>query len=237
MKARLDHLEALFKQLKEATAPKAQRLFQRLRSNVEVQNLLENLDDDAGEDVEVDDEDPTPPIAQQKQILSDLAAEKPTVSSDERQQVTTPPTSGPVRLSTSQIIEPTQHLTLSIDIPNATITQAAIDNFFNCAGNLLHVFSREQAKQFHQHVFESRNRDAHWRASVCCLCALAAIGKAYDQSPNASGSSRRYYEISKSLFEDLIEVRSLDGTKVCSLLALFNIFDKATLAIIHVGMS
>ena len=29
----------------------------------------------------------------------------------------------------------------------------------------------------------------------------------------------------------------MDGIKVCTLLALFNIFDKATLAIIHVGMS
>jgi hypothetical protein len=112
-----------------------------------------------------------------------------------------------------------------------------VDNFFICAGTLLHVFSREQAQKFHQEVFEGQVQDASWRGSLCCLCAIAAIGKAYDNTSSASGSSKLYYDVSKSLFEDLIEVRSLDGIKVCTLLALFNIFDKATLAIIHVGMS
>lgn len=218
MRARLDSLENLFKQLKQATAPKAQRIFERLKSNVDVQRLLEDLDIEAGDDDETE----------------------PATTSDTRGALTTQTggnasSVGPVSLRDAPVSEKLVPITWQIEIPDAKATREAVDNFFDCAGQLLHVFTRKQAAGFQEEVFNGSPRTPSWKASACCLCAIAAIGKVYNGTIPSSGSAHVYYNVSKSLFEDLIEIRSLDAMKVCTLLALYNIFDKATLALVHIG--
>jgi hypothetical protein len=234
MRARLDALEALFKQLRLATTPKAQRLFNKLRVNTDVQLLLDSLDKDGGHDNE--DEDIPPAIQEQEHPTAELAARLPDHPSRRNFSNVEQAHSGPVTLRDAVPKEQMERLSWNIEVPAAPATRAAVDNFFGCAGTLLHVFTREQAESFHDEAFSGTSQTPSWKASVCCLCAIAAIGKVYHHDPDASGGAKRYYDVAKGLFEDLVEIRSLDAIKVCTLLALFNIFDKATLAVVHVGM-
>ena len=239
MKARLDSLEALFKQLKEADTSKAQRLFDRLRSSDEIQSLVQEIEEDAGDGQECElPNSATSAVLTGESMTGDIAP----ASHDEdcRSSADAPPNEPRIQavaLRSDEITDTSLTWGLNFDIPSPEITEAAVERFFACAGTLLHVYSRDDARELHKHVFSDVARTADWRASLCCLCAIASIGKSYDHSPDSSGISRRYYDIVKSLFEDLIEVRSLDGIKVCTLLALYNIFDKATLALIHIGES
>src|SRR5690348_6122384 len=74
MRARLDSLEELFKQLKDAPAPKAQRMFKRLRTNIEIQTLLEDLDDHSGGSDEGSDAGVIEPdLRRDEEVLSELA--------------------------------------------------------------------------------------------------------------------------------------------------------------------
>jgi hypothetical protein len=164
MKGRLDSLEALFKHLRQATAPKAQKLFEKLRSNVAIQSLLQGLDGETGVDDEIDTGRESRSVDNQKQVLAQLADKSGKLplddSPEERQHL--PP---PIPLGDGgQVVEPTENFGPYIKIPSASVTQAAVENFFNCAGSLLHVFSRDEAKILHEEVFGGRSQEIKWRA-------------------------------------------------------------------------
>lgn len=123
MRARLHSLEELFRRLKEATTPKAQRLFQRLRTNDEVQTLLHPLDENAcsdGENAGADKNVPT--VQEQERLLADIARGKgsylymPLVPLE-------PSQAGPVALRDGDITELTTRFAINIEVPSAEVTK------------------------------------------------------------------------------------------------------------------
>ncbi|CRK11388.1 hypothetical protein BN1708_010135 [Verticillium longisporum] len=129
---------------------------------------------------------------------------------------------------------------ISLVIPSASITQAAVDSFFSSSGKLFHVFSREQVLGYYKDVFGSDGCPIpSQKTAVCCLAAVAAVGVQYNAGDFDVGIDGVFYDVARHFFGNFIEEQPLDAIKVCALLAMYNIMNKTTasLAYIEVGLS
>ncbi|KAH6874296.1 hypothetical protein B0T10DRAFT_521993 [Thelonectria olida] len=129
---------------------------------------------------------------------------------------------------------------ISLVVPSASTTQAAVDSFFSSSGQLFHVFSREQVSGYYEDVFGSDGCPIQsQKTAICCLAAVAAIGVQYNADDFEVGIDGVFYDVTRHFFENLMEEQPLDAIKACTLLAMYNIMNKATvsLAYIEVGLS
>ena len=136
---------------------------------------------------------------------------------------------------TVEIQERTQNSTIQaiLTIPEFEVIQEAIEGFFICSGKLFHVFSREQVAQHYENMVSGSGVDQ--KAGICCVTAVAAVGAQYSASTLSRSIEQSLYNIARHYVETVIEAFPLDAIKVCTLLAMFNIMNKATISLTYVG--
>ncbi|PHH92775.1 hypothetical protein CDD83_5181 [Cordyceps sp. RAO-2017] len=124
-------------------------------------------------------------------------------------------------------------------MPDSSTTLKALDGFFSCSGKLFHVFRRQQAMAHYGNVFEaaaapSEVADDALKASTCCVCAVAAVGCQYAATLFERSVEKSFYDLARYHFEVMVEMYPLDAVKVCTLLTMYNIMNKATVALAYV---
>lgn len=121
-------------------------------------------------------------------------------------------------------------------LPSVSVTQQAVDGFFRCDGLLFHVFSRPQVDHFVDSVHASAGENEQSReADICCLMAIAGTGSLYADTIEADAYADKFYSIAKLKFDAVLEMRPLDGIKVCALFCLYNILDKTVASVAYAG--
>lgn len=122
-------------------------------------------------------------------------------------------------------------------IPSAQLTRAAIQSFFSSAGKLFHVFSPEQVDVFYKSVFglglDGRPNESQ-KVAICCLAVVAAIGVQYNVGDFDKDVDQIFYDVARHYFVDVMEDRPLEAMKICAMLAMYNIMDKATVALAYI---
>lgn len=125
-------------------------------------------------------------------------------------------------------------------LPSAKSVWDGVQSFFGSSGKLFHVFSQVQAEEYYKTVFGFGGRpNEKQKKAICCLCIIAAIGVQYNPNDFEKGADDLLYNVARRFFTDVMEESPLEAIKVCTLLAMFNVMNKATaaLAYIEVGLS
>ncbi|KAK4246717.1 hypothetical protein C7999DRAFT_41873 [Corynascus novoguineensis] len=133
-------------------------------------------------------------------------------------------------------------LHLDLPLPGAKTTWAGVQSFFGSTGKLFHVYSEQQMEAYHTAVFGVDGKpDTSRRLELCSLYALAAVGILYNAGTFQKGLEKIFHDVSRRFFSEVMEERPLDTIKVCTLYAMYNVLDKATVALAYVevglGMS
>jgi hypothetical protein len=253
MKSRLAQLEKLFGTLQSRSPEKAERLLQQIRSADDLASVLNG--EEGG-----DSDSPAPTLSNVSAAddatsvsLSFSTVANSTCSSsvlsrhtgDSRHVSNADSRSGPCSStspvssrgsSTRMQIADTAAFLVSLVMPNAAVTQRAVDSFFTSAGKLFHVFSKEQVDRSLEDVFGPKRMTAgNQRSAVCCLASVAAVGVQYNTDGFGEGLDETFYDVARHYFVDVIEHRPLDAIKVCTLLAQYNIMNKATVSVAYIG--
>ncbi|KAK0654531.1 hypothetical protein QBC41DRAFT_57716 [Cercophora samala] len=120
-------------------------------------------------------------------------------------------------------------------LPSAKLTWAGVQSFFSSSGRLFHVFSVEQVDEHHKAVFGLHGRpNLDERVSICCLAIVAAIGVQYNPNEFEKGVDELLYSAARLLYTDVLEYGPLTAIKVCTLLAMYNVNNKATVALAYI---
>lgn len=77
--------------------------------------------------------------------------------------------------------------------------------------------------------------DTSQKLAICCLYSCAAVGIQYTPGDFEQGMEKAFHDVSRRFFPEVMEERPLDTIKVCTLYAMYNILDKATVALAYVG--
>lgn len=157
-------------------------------------------------------------------------ATSPRPSSKDSRSATTPSP------SISQQLRPNLAELWHLGIPNAQVTSLGVQSFFSSCGKLFHIFSREQMEAYHRAVFGIDGPpDTTQKLAICCLSGLAAVGVQYNPSVFEKGIEKVFHDVSRRFFSEVMEEEPLATIKVCTLFAMYNILNKATVALAYVG--
>ncbi|KAI0450975.1 hypothetical protein F5B21DRAFT_517035 [Xylaria acuta] len=113
-------------------------------------------------------------------------------------------------------------------LPSISVTRQAVDGFFSSSGKLFHIFTRAQVCAFLDSVWKDVDlENQSWKADVCCLMAIAAVGIQYTDTTGDADVSDTFYDICKVHLDSVLETRPLDAIKICTLLCMYNVTNKA----------
>ncbi|KAL5592299.1 hypothetical protein FOBRF1_013325 [Fusarium oxysporum] len=253
LKSRLHALEKLFSALQAKPGDEADRLLQQIRCADDFRTLLDLKDDMSP--LEVSSSTSISPsvnslssstIGSEEQSLGSVTPaqnsatapllQEPQVGDDTLGKAGVPTPSPALR----ELAADASAFLISVVIPSASTTQAAVDSFFSSSGKLFHVFSREQVSGYYKDVF---GRDGcpipSQKTAICCLAAVAAVGVQYNAGDFEVAIEGVFYDLARQFFGSFMEEQPLDAIKVCALLAMYNIMNKATvsLAYIEIGLN
>ncbi|QKD57570.2 uncharacterized protein FOBCDRAFT_140392 [Fusarium oxysporum Fo47] len=253
LKSRLHALEKLFFALQAKPGDEADRLLQQIRCADDVRTLLDFKDDMSP--LEVSSSTSISPsvsslssstIGFEEQSLGSVTPaqnstnapllQEPQVGDDTLGKADVPTLSPALRELTADA----SAFLITVFIPSASTTQAAVESFFSSSGKLFHVFSREQVSGYYKDVF---GRDGcpipRQKTAICCLAAVAAVGVQYNAGDFEVAIEGVFYDLARQFFGSFMEEQPLDAIKVCALLAMYNIMNKATvsLAYIEIGLN
>ncbi|KAK6832871.1 hypothetical protein PG987_007565 [Apiospora arundinis] len=121
-------------------------------------------------------------------------------------------------------------------LPPPDLTRRFVETFFSCSGKLFHVFSKDQINQCFETTFQTPNNGSlEYKADVCCLMTVAAIGAQYEHEVIDVEAQHTFYDVARHHLEAVIQARPLDAIKITTLFCLYNIMDKTTVAVAYVG--
>ncbi|KAK8004508.1 plasma membrane SNARE protein (Sec9) [Apiospora arundinis] len=120
-------------------------------------------------------------------------------------------------------------------LPPPDLTRRFVETFFSCSGKLFHVFSKDQINQCFETTFQTPNNGSlEYKADVCCLMTVAAIGAQYEHEVIDVEAQHTFYDVARHHLEAVIQARPLDAIKITTLFCLYNIMDKTTVAVAYV---
>ncbi|KAI0439798.1 hypothetical protein F4803DRAFT_529580 [Xylaria telfairii] len=109
-------------------------------------------------------------------------------------------------------------------LPSTSVTRQAVEGFLSSSGKLFHVFTRPQISVFMDSVWKNVEIGSQsWKADVCCLTAIAAVGIRYTDTTGDMDACNAFYDISKVHLDSVLEMRPLDAIKIYTLLCMYNI--------------
>ncbi|KAL1639741.1 hypothetical protein SLS58_007639 [Diplodia intermedia] len=114
-------------------------------------------------------------------------------------------------------------------------TREAFRVFHQCTGLLFLVFTKAQGGAALQEV-QDNDDAAISKASICEVCAMAALGAQYSQGRISSENGHYFYNVARQYLDDAIAADPLRAMKACALLAMYNILKKASVSLVYVGM-
>ncbi|KAK4152019.1 hypothetical protein C8A00DRAFT_35335 [Chaetomidium leptoderma] len=236
LRTRLGVLENLVSDLRSKSTEDAERLLQRLRSVDDVVSL--------GTSTESDGWETTRGGASSASSQSSFPSRSPEAFPRPAAQFrgtsvgasSSSSSAGPHSPRTPQgVKDEDMACLLRLEPPNAEMTWTAVQSFFTSCGTLFHIYTREQLQEYHRAVFGNDGKaDTSQKLAICCLCAVAAVGIQYNAGFFQDGLGESFHEVSRHFFSEVMEERPLDTIKVCTLFAMFNILNKATVALAYV---
>ncbi|OIW30222.1 hypothetical protein CONLIGDRAFT_714604 [Coniochaeta ligniaria NRRL 30616] len=254
MKDRLEVLEKLFDTLQNEPPEEAVRLLQRIRSADGLSSVLSLGGEDGADAAPLSDRrsnhpstSSTSPSASGRPCGSLLQAQRgsvigyppfgpPSLSASSPRLSSTPSVSSRV----SRDVSDASRLLVRPDLPNQALTTRAVESFFSSTGQLFHVFSRGQVASYLNEIYGSINcLTTSVKKAVCCVASVAAVGVQYKADDFDNGLETIVYEVARRHFVDVFEDRHrpLDSIKVCTLLAMYNIMNKATVSVAYVEVA
>ncbi|KAJ9134028.1 Nitrogen assimilation transcription factor nit-4 [Pleurostoma richardsiae] len=243
MKSRLDTLERLFAQLQTRPTDEAGHLLQRIRSTEDLASLVESRSYRTGSDPYMDSQPSSQPSIAYASGTLDLNFESETrkrsLKEEEMLGYSHPPSleASPAEMrpmmQPSDLISPEASSLLGIGLPDPSVVTMAIDSFLNSSGKLFHVFSREQVARYYARVSHGKQVQVD-KAAVCCISAVAAVGLTYRHGPDEVAVQKDLYDIARHYYDDIMQAHPLDAIKISTLLAVYNIMGKATVAFPYV---
>ncbi|KAH8647807.1 hypothetical protein BX600DRAFT_530764 [Xylariales sp. PMI_506] len=122
--------------------------------------------------------------------------------------------------------------------PGLDALNKGITGFFSCSGKLFHVFTEDQIERYYRQRGPENNVQLR-KCAMCSTAAVAAVGTQYIHDGFDRSTEESFYDIARHCYEALLETAPLEAMKVCTLLAMYNIFNKATVALayVEVGLS
>lgn len=119
-------------------------------------------------------------------------------------------------------------------LPSSSVTRQAVEGYFSSSGKLFHIFTRPQISVFMDSVWKNvDNGSLSWKADVCCITAIAAVGIQYTDTTGDTDADT-FYEISKVHLDSVLEMRPLDAIKICTLLCMYNLMSgKAVASLVY----
>ncbi|KAH6971648.1 hypothetical protein BKA56DRAFT_495126 [Ilyonectria sp. MPI-CAGE-AT-0026] len=252
LKSRLQALEELFCALQVKSGEEADRLLQQIRSADDFRSLLDLKHDMSPLGASGSSSSSpgvsslsSPTTGSEQSIGSVTPVRKSAIARLLQESHVGNDTLGKAHVPASspaprELSADTSTFLISLVIPSASVAQAAIDSFFSSSGKLFHVFSRKHISGCYENVFGSDGCPIpSQKTAICCLAAVAAVGVQYNAEDFELGTDGVFYDVARHFLENLMEEQPLDAIKVCALLAMYNIMNKATvsLAYIDVGLS
>jgi len=119
-----------------------------------------------------------------------------------------------------------------LSLPPEPITRKAVDRFYSGSGKLFHVIDRKSITSHLDSLYRGNQRDVS--SILCEVCSVAAIGSLYLSEPcEAQGF---FYDTARVLLDDTIQEAPLQAAKCCTLLSMYNVMSKATVALAYVEL-
>lgn len=110
----------------------------------------------------------------------------------------------------------------------------AFSIFLQCTTTLFHVYTQEEVSSLLDCSLQEQ--DAIPLAILCEAYAVAAVGSRYWRSQIPPEHGNQFYNVAKQLLDECIERTPIRAMKVCTLLAMCNIINKATVAFVYIGI-
>lgn len=140
------------------------------------------------------------------------------------------------KTSSQSITHNSSKPTTIYELPSAILSQKAVNAFSSSSATLFYVFTHEQRVQVFNDVYQNGTGDTS-KASMSELCAIAAVGCQYLHDDSLFELRQAFYDVAKSFLDDCIESNPLRAMKVCTLLAMYNIMGKSTVALTYISTS
>jgi hypothetical protein len=113
------------------------------------------------------------------------------------------------------------------------VLMEAFSTFLKCTATIFHIYTQEEVDAL---LTESLQTDGQIPLSTLCeVCGIAAVGSRFSRAKISPELGEYYYTVTKQLLDECIEKTPLRAMKVCALLAMCNIVNKATAAFAYVG--
>lgn len=124
-------------------------------------------------------------------------------------------------------------LPAGLTLPPEPLLREAVKGFFAGSGKLFHVFSNEVLNEYLDELFRSERKTIS-RNALCELCCVASVGALY--LPKPCGFENDMYNIARTLLDNTIQEDILGSAKCCTLLAMFNLMSKITVAMTYIEL-
>lgn len=113
------------------------------------------------------------------------------------------------------------------------ILMEAFATFMQCTSTIFHIYTHEEVDAL---LTESLHTDGPVPLSTLCeTCGIAAVGSRFSRAKITPQMGEYYFSMTKQLLDECVEKTPLQAMKVCALLAMCNIINKATAAFAYVG--
>lgn len=118
--------------------------------------------------------------------------------------------------------------------PTPEALQKGIASFFDCSGQLFHVFTEEQIADYQRARLSGASEESR-NYATCVVSAIAAVGLQYLPDGGDTATEQSLYAIARHHYDVLLEFNPLEAMKVCALFVLYNVFAKSTVALAYIG--
>lgn len=113
------------------------------------------------------------------------------------------------------------------------VLMEAFSTFLQCTATIFHIYTQDEVEDL---LTDSLQVDDQVPLSTLCeICGIAAVGSRFSRSKISPEMGEFYFSVTKQLLDECIEKTPLQAMKVCALLAMCNIINKATAAFAYVG--
>lgn len=119
------------------------------------------------------------------------------------------------------------------ELLDETFLRKAVGQFYASSGKLFHVFKQEKIEFYIDNMFQN-NFTTTSKRQLCEVCCVAAVGVLYMQEPCEVKDD--LHLIASTLMDGVVAESSLEAAKCCTLLGIYNIMSKATVALGYIEM-
>lgn len=120
-------------------------------------------------------------------------------------------------------------------LPPEDFLRKAVQQYYNSSGSLFHVFEQQVVERNLDTLFRGleQNKDVAKRM-LCEVCCVAAAGICYLSEP--CQEERSLYDTARVLLVEDMQSPTLGSAKCCTLLGMFHLMNKATLALAYIEL-